>query len=742
MSQMNNKNKLAANFIVLLFIGLLASSMVAYQHVKGWQERAIQDELRLNASLVSTQLNSWVDQMLNRVENFAIFLATSAESLQDHPNYQHYLEQYPKRGGLEDLGYALESDGYYSSEDWQVPEGYDPRQRSWYIEGKAAKRPIIGLPYISVNDTPRMELAVTSPIIVEGQFLGLASAFIALDVVQNSLDDIDLDTKGHAFLIDQQGRVIVHQDSQQLGSLWSGFENIKDGSSGLMQTLESPTKLFFISRQNSKLGWLLVFAIPKDAIEDELLLGALHLLGKFLIIFILVLFGLYLSNRHLLSPLFDYMELDSITLLPGKKHFKKQLIDKFLLPGKKGKLLIINIDNFNRLTATYPAAQIHLLQNKIKERIQSVLHDKALLGNFSESRYIVYYNCDDALSIYNIDDFLRKLSDVLAEQYPVAGREINCSFRIGTSAYPEHGEEIESLIDNAFSALANVRRYQDKNYSIFSPAINQQFSDEQFIHNAMNNAIRTAEFTMAYQPQIDSNTGKMFAVESLIRWHSSELERTVSPAEFIPIAESSGLMVLLGDYIIELVFKQISFWNKQGLEFGVASINISPSQLLAEDFYSKLQQSISLHKVSPKQVEFEITETSVLKNPMATIGVLRKLKADGFSIAIDDFGTGYSSLEYLNIMPLDKLKIDRAFVVDLDKEQKSAVLVKTIIAMAKNLNLDILAEGAERKEEVDALADLGCHKIQGYFYSKPLSPEVLLDFIQENTSNQQTYQSV
>ncbi len=298
------------------------------------------------------------------------------------------------------------------------------------------------------------------------------------------------------------------------------------------------------------------------------------------------------------------------------------------------------------------------------------------------------------------------------------------------------------MIDNAFSALANVKHYQDKNYSVFSSAINQQFSDEQFIHDAMNNAIRTDEFTMVYQPQIDSNTGEMFAVESLIRWNSSELERTVSPGEFIPIAESNGLMVLLGDYIIELVFKQISFWNKQGVEFGVASINISPSQLLAEDFYSKLQQSIAIHKVSPKQIELEITETSILENPMVTIEVLRKLKADGFSIAIDDFGTGYSSLEYLNIMPLDKLKIDRSFVVDLDKEQKSAVLVKTIIAMAKNLNLDVLAEGAERREEVNALANLGCHKIQGYFYSKPLSPEALRGFIQENTSNQQTYQCV
>lgn len=742
MSQLNNKNKLAANFIALLFIGLLTSSMVAYQHVKGWQERAIHDELQLNASLVSTQLSLWVDQTLNHVEHFALFLATSGESLRDHPSFQRYMEQHPKRGGLEYLGYALESDGYYGVTDWQVPEGYDPRQRPWYIEGKAAKQPTIGLPYISVGNASKTFLAVTSPIFVQDQFLGLASAHIAFDFLQIGLEKIDLNMRGHAFLIDKQGKVIVHEEKQQLGSLWSGFADIKDNANSLMQVSESPTELFFISKQNPKLGWLLVFAIPKDAIEGELLHGVLLLLGKFLLIFILVMFVLYLSNRHLLSPLFDYMELDSVTLLPGKKHFKRQLIDDFLLPGTKGKLLIINIDNFSRLTATYPAAQIHLLQNKIKERIQSLLHNKALLGSFSESRYIVYYDCDEEVSKYNLIDVLRNLTGVLAEQYQVAGREINCSFRIGTSSYPDHGNEIESLIDNAFSALANVRRYQDKNYGIFSPAINQQFSDEQLIHDAMNNAIRTAEFTMVYQPQIDTYTGEMFAMESLIRWHSSELKRTVSPGEFIPIAESGGLMVLLGDYIFDTVFKQISFWNKQGLKFGVVSINISPCQLLADDFYPKLQQSIAIHKVSPRQVEFEITETSLLENPMATIEVLRKLKADGFSIAIDDFGTGYSSLEYLNMMPLDKLKIDRAFVVDLDKKQKSAVLVKTIIAMAKNLNLDVLAEGVERKEEANTLADLGCHQIQGYLYSKPLTPDALPDFIQDNISNQLTYLSL
>ena len=234
---------------------------------------------------------------------------------------------------------------------------------------------------------------------------------------------------------------------------------------------------------------------------------------------------------------------------------------------------------------------------------------------------------------------------------------------------------------------------------------------------------------MVYQPQINSLSGELFAVEALVRWHSKALNRTVSPAEFIPIAESNGLIVSLGENIIRQVFSQVAQWNEQGLTIAKVSINISPQQLLAHSFYDNLMCWINDVKVSPKQIELEITETSLLQDPTASIAVLNKLNQCGFSIAIDDFGTGYSSLEYLNTMPLHKLKIDRSFVIDLDKKTKSAVLVKTIIAMAHNLGLEVLAEGVENQAEASTLQVLGCDNIQGYLYSKPLSAPDLVDYI-------------
>jgi EAL domain-containing protein (putative c-di-GMP-specific phosphodiesterase class I) len=365
------------------------------------------------------------------------------------------------------------------------------------------------------------------------------------------------------------------------------------------------------------------------------------------------------------------------------------------------------------------------LQNKIKERIQIELTESSLLGSFSESRYIAYYQVEQDAN----DELLKSLTQALAKYYDIAGGMIYCNFRIGVSDYPEHGSNIETLIDNAFSALANVNQQQHNHFSVFTAEINQQLSNDQQIHNAMKKGISASEFTMVYQPQINVLTGQLFAVESLVRWYSSSLERMVSPAEFIPIAEHNGLMASLGENIIRLVFRQISQWIKAGVNVPLVSINISPQQLLTVNFYENLLANIEHFNISPMKIELEVTETCLLENPKKTIALLYKLSQQGFAIAIDDFGTGYSSLEYLNSMPIGKLKIDRAFIVDLDKKEKSAVLVKVIIAMAKNLDLEILAEGVEREEEAETLVALGCNKIQGYLYSKPLSAKDLEIYI-------------
>lgn len=727
MLKISNKNKLIVSFVALLLLGLLASTTVAYLHVKSRLEIAIQQEIQLKANLISVKLNHLTQSTIEQVNHFALHLDLSGIELKQHPTFDYFLKRHPHHNGLEYLGYVVDSDGYYGITNWQVPTGYDPRERPWYIEGKKANSARFGKPYISVDTDLQALLAVTTPITQQGKFVGLATAHIKFDYVLAILRDIDLGIAGKAFLIDQQGNVDL-PEIQEVDITWQAEIKriIEQGvGSDLSKAKNSSEQFFYITNAIDHIASRIVFAVPKVAVSQKLYQDTFTLLIKFLLIFILVMFALYLSNRHLLAPLFNYLELDSVTRLPSKKHFKQQIIQDFFPLQKPGRLLIINMDNFSRITAAYPATTVNLLQNKIKERIQLQLTEHSLLGNFSESRYIAYYQLSDD----DNNELLLSLASALSQLYEVAGGEIYCNFRIGVCDFPEHGNNIETLIDNAFSALASISRQQNNTFAVFTPKMNQQFSDVQKIHNAMTKALYAKEFTMVYQPQINSISGELFAVEALVRWHSNTLNRTVSPAEFIPIAESNGLMVFLGENIIRQVFSQVAQWNEQGLSIAKVSINISPQQLLAHSFYDNLIQWINEFNVSPRQIELEITETSLLQDPNTSIAVLNKLNECGFSIAIDDFGTGYSSLEYLNTMPLHKLKIDRSFVIDLDKKAKSAVLVKTIIAMAHNLGLEVLAEGVENQAEASTLRALGCDNIQGYLYSKPLNSQDLSQFI-------------
>lgn len=713
------------SFLALLLMGLLASTFVAYLHVKSRIELAIQTEIKLKANFVVSEVSHWTSNIAKQVDSFTRYLEEHQLNIEQHHTFEEFLQWHPYEKGLQYLGYVVDSNGYYSVDNWQVPTDYDARMRSWYQEGKAANKTIFGKPYIGVENKDKAWMAITSPIRAQGKFVGLASAHVTFDYLLSVLRSIDMDMAGKAFLVDHQGNIIL-SDLQLGKNIWPQQMQAlfrENNVEGILPKLDSSPYTFYATKAIARLNNHIVFAIPNKVIAKEIYQGTLTLLAKFLVIFILVMIALYFSNRHLLAPLFDYLELDSVTLLPSKKHFKHQVEQQFLVAENEGHLLIINMENFNRITASYPAAYVSLLQNKIKDRIQNQLTERSLLGNFSESRYIAYYQLDDQ----NNSEMLKQLTLALAEPYEIAGGEIYCNFRVGASNFPEHGQNIETLIDNAFSALGSVSRKHSNTYSIFTVKLNEEFSDAQQVHNAMKKGLSasTPEFNMVYQPQVDAATGKVFAVEALVRWHSQSLNRMVSPAEFIPVAESNGLMISLGDVIIRQVFRQIAIWNQQHLKLPLVSINISPQQLLATGFYNNLLINIENFNISPLQVELEITETCLLDNPKETIALLYKLSQQGFSIAIDDFGTGYSSLEYLNSMPLHKLKIDRTFIVDLDKKEKSAILVKTIIAMANNLNLSVLAEGVETDEEAETLANLGCNKIQGYLYSKPLTAKDL-----------------
>jgi len=664
--------------------------------------------------------------------NFAIITSLAGtlsknnkENLRD-PKFQFFLSQTIKSKDLLYLAYGLE-DGYYAVGGWSIPDNYDPRERPWYQTSKVHLAPKITWPYKSpVNDSP-LYLSLTAPIINKGEFFGVVTGDVTMEFLVNDLFSELTYRGGNAFLINESGHILIHNDKKWIGKHLSEFDPTFTSTQRFKVDGYSATQLIETNQTNysittlSNADSLLVLSTSKEH-EEQLLKKELYeLLSETPIMATLVLVGLFFYNKNLFLPIVYALEHDSNTKLPNKTSTKKQINQRFLDKKNSGALIIIGMDNFNQLNAAYSKKTVLLLQNQIKNRLQALLSTHSLLGFFSDSNFIAYSPHNSFDTGMQRLKYLQLLSDAISTVYMVDDQELHCTFSIGASCFPSDTKELDQLIDNAFSAMASARDEGTLSYSLFVPEHNQTLGKTVLLTNAIKKAIRKNEFELAFQPQIDARTKQVIGVEALIRWPSSELNRLVSPVEFIAVAEASDLIVEIGDYVINAAVNQISCWNNNDIEFGKVSINISPRQIMKADFLEKLLDKLRLHKVQANYIELEITETTVLGNPQRSIEVMKELQNSGFSIAMDDFGTGYSSLEYLKIMPLNKLKIDRAFIKDLDSSERDAVIVKMVVAMANALGYQVLAEGVENTKQLKYLESHGCHLIQGYYFAKPMN---------------------
>jgi len=719
---LSNKHKLTGNIIALLLLGLLLSTMVSYFHVKNNLHDSIHNELTLKANSVAIKLNSWLKSNLSLVKKMAETLGNSSESIRDNEKYEFFLNQISKSPQLDFLSISLEDDGYFLVNDWEVPPEHDPRAQPWYLESKKTLLARVTSTHLDVDGGRHVYMEASAPIIRGEKFLGVVVGEVTLSNVQRIILNMDMDYEGFAFLIKKSGNILVHPTVSNVGkSIYSladlaGKDDIQIMTDSI---IEGDSFLYsFVAIENTE--WQLVVAASKEQFTKVLTSETLSLLFHFLMIFVLILLAFFLLNRRIVSPLIDLLERDGVTNLPNKKSFKKQVTDHFLDRDLEGLIVIVSVDNFNRLTAAYSHDDLTLLFNQIKQRMQSMLINRSLFGHFSESRFIAYMTWDDPVNDQDKLSWLQSLTDCLSASYSINGRKIHCTFSVGACGYPDHGIDIEDLIDNSFSVIANEKRSGASSCGIFVPSMNQQLGSELLIVSAMKNALDNNEFYLHYQPQYDYQSQRLVGMEALIRWNSIELGRVVSPGEFIPVAEESVLIIMLGDFVIDTVIQQVKRWNNAGLAFGRVSINISPKQLLTPDFTDNLLAKLAKNGVSPGQLELEITETSVLENPKDGIVILDQLSSAGFYITIDDFGTGYSSLEYLKLMPVDKLKVDRAFIRDLAEGSKDSAILKIIVDLASALDFALLAEGVETKEQLDIVIKSGCSTIQGYYYSKPI----------------------
>ncbi|MGE5701451.1 MAG: EAL domain-containing protein [Clostridia bacterium] len=412
---------------------------------------------------------------------------------------------------------------------------------------------------------------------------------------------------------------------------------------------------------------------------------------------------------------------DPLTELPNLRLFQEQIGD-ILEHARRNKetvsILFIDLDRFKQINDSLGHDIGDLLLQKVSSRLMQIVGNSESVYRHSGDEFIVLlHNCTQEQT----EHFAQSLIESLSQPYEINGLELVATASIGISLFPLHGEDAKTLQRRADNSMYHAKRQGKNNFQLYTNQIDK-LSDESFETEIMlRKAIERQEFVLHYQPKVDLVHKTISGVEALIRWYNPKLGM-VSPAKFIPLAEETGLIVAIGEWVLQTACKQNKAWQDQGLPPMVISVNLSIRQFYQPDLVEKIAMILRETGLDPKYLELEITETMTMNVESAT-NVLYELKELGVNIAIDDFGMGYSSLNYLKRLPTDCLKIDQSFVHDITQDSNDRDIVSTIIAMGHTLKKKVIAEGVETKEQLQFLQEQRCDEIQGYYFSKPVTAE-------------------
>jgi diguanylate cyclase (GGDEF)-like protein/PAS domain S-box-containing protein len=423
---------------------------------------------------------------------------------------------------------------------------------------------------------------------------------------------------------------------------------------------------------------------------------------------------------------------DVLTHLPNRVLLQDRLIhaiDKAKRNKSEFALFFIDLDQFKQINDTlghYVGDEVlKIFTSRLKNSVRA---DDTIARIGGDEFTIILENLK---SIEDASMLAQKIIENAKQPIDIAGHLLYVSSSIGISIYPKDSTEMHDLLKYSDSAMYKAKEEGRNNFQFYSPEMTQIAMSRVVMQNDLRNAIKHEEFVVYYQPQIDISNKKeiLVGLEALVRWEHPQLGQ-IPPFQFIPMAEETGMIVELDKLVMKMAIKQVAAWYNEGLNPGVLSLNLAMKQLHQDDFIETVKKIIEEGGCKEKKhLSFEITEGDLMINPESSIEKLNMLKELGIEIAIDDFGTGYSSLSYLKRLPVGKLKIDQSFSRGVPNDRDDVVISKTIIALAKNLNMKVLAEGVETQEQKEFMYENGCYEIQGYFYSKPLPADKAREFI-------------
>jgi diguanylate cyclase (GGDEF)-like protein len=408
---------------------------------------------------------------------------------------------------------------------------------------------------------------------------------------------------------------------------------------------------------------------------------------------------------------------DSLTGLPNRVFFEDRLTHTLLkeMGNARAAVFFVSLDRFKVLRDTLGHSVGDRLLKDVAQRLKDVAREAATVARFEGDEFALLITLTNRDKLADFGDAL-----LAAFQAPlvVGDDEIVISVSIGISVFPQDGEDGPTLLKNAGAALSYVRKNGGNNYKFFTSDLRDTALSRLALENELRRALERNEFEVYYQPKVDIPSGRMNGMEALLRWNHPELG-LVPPLDFIPLAEETGLIVPIGEWVLHSAATQTAIWHDKGHPLRVA-VNLSPRQFQQTGLSETVNEIVRKASLDPSYLNLEVTESSIMNNAESAATILREFRDIGMSISIDDFGTGYSSLGVLKDLPIDVLKIDKTFVDDLTINTDDAALVTAIITLAHNLRLKVVAEGVETEEQLTFLLGLGCDEGQGYLFSKPV----------------------
>ncbi|WP_248756128.1 EAL domain-containing protein [Paenibacillus sp. ATY16] len=419
---------------------------------------------------------------------------------------------------------------------------------------------------------------------------------------------------------------------------------------------------------------------------------------------------------------------DLVTGFPNRYGYSRHVETK---TGSNGQfaLLYIDLDRFKIINETLDYTMGDMLLKQVGNRIVQVMGQSGRVYRFGGDEFVVLL--DDISYLGQATAVAARILSVIAEPIKMKGRLFYLTASIGMSVHQEWTPETGDRLVKESDIALYVAKKQRNTYKLYSPMMNDVPTKELILENSMFEALESNQFMLHYQPKLEIRTGRIYGVEALLRWKHPEFGM-VSPFEFIPIAEKTGFIILLGEWVLRSACRQVKQWERMGLDSVLVSVNMSMLQFQQKDIVSSIKSIIEEAGVRPEQIELELTESIFMENPEHTLRILHELQGLGLKLSLDDFGTGYSSLSYLQNIPIHYLKLDKSFIRGIVTDIRKQMIFRSIIVIAHNLNMKVVTEGVETAEELQIIKEHNCDLLQGYLFSPPVAPERFVELFRSN----------